>query len=78
MISSIIQAPLKNNIQPNISEQEKKRKRIYDLLNAKVSLSTVYKVNIFQEKEIFKEKWGSGRLNKKTKTGLFNGSRCGD
>ena len=32
MISPIIQAHFK--IQPNISEQEKKQQRIYDLLNA--------------------------------------------
>ena len=35
MISSIIQALfLKIKIQPNMSEQELKRQRIYDLLNA--------------------------------------------
>ena len=33
MLSSIIQA-LFIKIQPNMSEQEKKRQRIYDLLNA--------------------------------------------
>ena len=35
MISSIIQAFFKIKIQQNMSEQEKKRQRIYDLLNAK-------------------------------------------
>ena len=34
MISSIIQALFKIKIQPNMSEQENKRQRIYDLLNA--------------------------------------------
>ena len=34
MISSIIQAPFYIKIQPNMSEQEKKRQRIYYLLNA--------------------------------------------
>ena len=34
MTSSIIQVFLKIKIQPNMSEQEKKRQRIYDLLNA--------------------------------------------
>ena len=48
MISSIIQALFKKiKIQPDMSEQEKKRQRIYDLLNAetkpKFFLSTVYK-----------------------------------
>ena len=33
MINSIIQALFKIKIQPNISEQEKKRQRILDLLN---------------------------------------------
>ena len=33
MISSIIQAHLKFKIHSNISEQEKKRQRIYDMLN---------------------------------------------
>ena len=46
-----------------MSEQEKKRQRIYDLLNAetktKVSLSTGYKAKkkIFTEKTILKKKW---------------------
>ena len=34
MISFIIQAHFKIKIQSNMSEQEKKRQRIYDLLNA--------------------------------------------
>ena len=38
MISSIIQAPFEIEIQPNMSEQEKKRQRIYDLLNAETKL----------------------------------------
>ena len=33
MISSIIQALFKIKIQPNMSEQEKKRQIIFDLLN---------------------------------------------
>ena len=33
MISSIIQALFLIKIQPNMSDQEKKRQRIYDLLN---------------------------------------------
>ena len=33
MISSIIQARFLIKIQPNMSEQEKKQQRLYDLLN---------------------------------------------
>ena len=36
MISSIILALFKIKIQPNMSEQEKKRQRIYHLLNAEI------------------------------------------
>ena len=59
-----------------MSEQEKKRQRIYDLLNAetnaKVYLSTVYKgkKNILQ-KNIFLRKRVSGGLNNKRKEGFF-------
>ena len=34
MITSIIQALFEIKIHPNMSDQEKKRQRIYDLLNA--------------------------------------------
>ena len=34
MMSSIFQELFKIKIQPNMNEQEKKRQRIYDLLNA--------------------------------------------
>ena len=51
MISSIIQ-PLSNiKIYPSMSEQEKKRQRIYDLLNAET------KPFFSTEKGVFKEKW---------------------
>ena len=62
-----------------MSEQEKKRQRIYELLNAEtkpkkiseiigVSLSTVYKAKKnFSQKKSFLRKSGSGGLNKKRK-----------
>ena len=37
MISSIIQALFHKKIQPNKSEEEKKRQRIYDLPNAETT-----------------------------------------
>ena len=93
MISSIIQALFKNKILPNMSEQEKKRQRIYDLLNAetkrqriydllnaetKLSFSTVYKAKKkFTEKELFKEKRW-WRIEQKTKRKLSYNSRYGD
>ena len=70
MISSIIRALFKIKIQSNMSEQEKKSQRIYDLLNAKTKPKflclpyTKQRKNFFTEKELFKEK-GSGGLNKK-------------
>ena len=58
MISSTIQALFKIKIQPNMSEQEKKRLRMYDLLDvknqAKIPLSTMYKAkNFFLQKKSF-------------------------
>ena len=53
---------LKIKIQPNLSEQEKKRQRIYDLLNAEISksiflcLPNTKKIIFSQKKELFKEK----------------------
>ena len=73
MINSIIPAIVKKiKIQPNISEQEKKRQRIYDLLNAETTpkfLCLLYtkqrKTFFFTEKELFKEK-GEWRIEPKT------------
>ena len=64
MISSIIQVLFKNKIQPNVSEQEKKRQRNYDLLNAETKLKflclpyTKQRQIHFTGKELFKEKGG--------------------
>ena len=61
MISSIIQT-LSLKIQPNINEQEKKRQRIYDFLNAKTKPKflclpyTKQRKKSFTEKELFNEK----------------------
>ena len=65
-------------IQPNMSEQEKKWQRIYDLLNTetkkKVSLSTLYKAKKkkkkIQKKELFNEmgEWG---IEQKWKEGFL-------
>ena len=71
MISSIIQAHL-FKIQPNGSEQEKKRHRIYYLLNAETKpkflcLTYTNQRNIyffFTEKELFKEN-AEGRTEQK-------------
>ena len=60
MISSIIQALfllIKN--QPNMSEQEKKRQRIYDLLNAETRPQFLCLPYTKQRKRIFK---GKGRV----------------
>ena len=68
MISSNIQAILKIKILPNMSEKEKKRQRIYDLLNAETKpkifcLSYTMQRKSFTEKEFFLRK-RSGGLNK--------------
>ena len=61
-----------------MSEQEKKRQRIYDLLNAgtkPIFLCLPYTKQwtlFFSEKEIFKEKRG-GVLNNKRKEGVLTG-----
>ena len=56
MISSIIQVLLFINIQRKMSEQEKKRQRIYDLFNAEttlkfLSLPYTKQRNIFLQKK---------------------------
>ena len=61
----------KIKIQPNMSEQEKKRQRIYDLLHAETKpkflcLPYTKQRKKIPEKGLFKEK-GSGRLNEKWK-----------
>ena len=76
MITSIIQALFLIKVQPNMSEQEKKWQRIYDLLNSKnqawVSLSTIYKAKKKSlQKKIFLRKSGSGGLNKNKKVFLI-------
>ena len=65
-----------------MSEQEKKRQRIYNLLNTVTKpkfLCLLYRKQriFFAEKEIFKEKkeW---EIKQKRKRRLFNGSRYGD
>ena len=75
-ISSIIQAFYFIKIQLYISEQEKKRQRIYGLLNAKtkpkVPLSTIYKTKkilFFFYKRGFKEK-GEWRIEQILKKGF--------
>ena len=74
MISSIIQTLFKL-IQPKMNDQEKKRQRIYDMLDTetqpKVSLSTVYKAKkIFYRKRAFKKN-GKWRIEQKLKEGLL-------
>ena len=62
-----------------MSEQEKKRQRIYDLLNAETKPKFLYlpytkqrkKVFFFIEKELFKERGGGGGSNKKEKERLL-------
>ena len=58
-----------------MSEQEKKRQRIYNLLNAQIKLKFLclhYKQQktIFTEKELFKEKW-EWRIEQKNKRKAF-------
>ena len=66
MISSFIQA-LFIKIQPNMSDQEKKQLRTYNLLNAEINpkFLSIYKANkkFLTEKVLFKEKrvgWNGG------------------
>ena len=63
---------LKIKIQPYLSEQEKKRQRIYDLFNAEPSQSsTLFRVKKkITEKELFME-WRRRRLNKHGKGGFL-------
>ena len=61
MISSIIQVLFKIKIQPNISDQEKKRQWIYDLLNAESKL----KFLCLQRKNIFFTRVEDCRKNEK-------------
>ena len=61
MISSMIQALFYIKIQPNMNEQEKKRQRIYDLLDAETKskflcLSNTKERKKFTGKVLFKEK----------------------
>ena len=64
-------------IQPNMSEQEKKRQRTYGLLNAKTKPKllclayTKQRKKIFTEKKLFKEN-GEWKMEQKMKKGLFN------
>ena len=58
-----------------MSEQEKKRQEIYDLLNAETkpkfqSLPYTKQRKNFLQKKSFLRKSGSGRLNKKCKEGF--------
>ena len=77
MISSIFQALFFIiKIQPNMSEQEKKRQRISDYLTLKPSQSfIVYRIQgkeDFLQQKSFLRKRGIGGLNKKGKRRLFN------
>ena len=61
MINSIIKALFKIKIQPDMSEKENKRQRIYDLLNTETKpkflcLPYTKKRIFFTEKELFKKK----------------------
>ena len=65
-----------------MSEKEKNRQRIYDLLHAETKpklLCLLYtkQRKTFTEKEIFKEK-GLWRIEQKRKEGFFNCYRYGD
>ena len=77
MISSIIQALFKIKIPPNMSEQEKKRQRIYDLLNAESNPKflclpyTNQRKGFFSQKKRLLRKMGSGGLNQKRKEGFL-------
>ena len=77
----------KIKIQPTISKQEKKRQRIYDLLNAETKPKFPCLQNkeknlfffffFFTAKEFFKEKKGVDDWTKKWKE-FFTSSRYGD
>ena len=61
MISQITEVHLFIKIQPNISEQEKKRQSLNDFLNAETKLKFlrqpyIKQIIIFMEKDRFKEK----------------------
>ena len=65
-----------------MSEQEKKRRRIYDLVNAETKpkflcLTYTEQRKKFTEKKLFKEK-GEWRIEQKMKGKLFNCSLFGD
>ena len=84
MISSIIQALFlkKSEIQTNMSGQEKKQQRIYDLINAGTKTFhclpyTEQRTIFLKEKELFKRKreW---RIEPKTKRKLFKSSLYGN
>ena len=55
MISSYIQA-LFIKIQPNMSEQEKKQQRIYDLLNTKTKLKFLCLPYTKQRKKFYRKR----------------------
>ena len=62
-------------IQPNMSEQEKKRQRIYDFLYVKTKPKFLCPPHTKQRRKKIPEKeW---RIDQKTKRRLFNGSRYG-
>ena len=65
-----------------MSEQKKKRQRIYDLLNAETKLSFfVYRLQSKEEKNYRKRASlgkGEWRFERETKRRLFNCSRYGD
>ena len=62
MTSSIIQALFLLKFSPKVSDQEKKRQRIYDLLNVETKSKFLYlsytkqRKKFLTEKELFKEK----------------------
>ena len=91
MISSIISSTFfRIRIQPNMSEQEKKRQRIYDLLYTESKpkflvyhiqskqLSFFFLFFFFTEKYLFFRKKGKWRIEQKKKKSLFNWSRYTD
>ena len=75
MISSINQALIFIKIQPNMSEQEKKRQRIYDLLQSRPSqpffVYHIQKKEKIHKKIDFLRKRGTGGLNKEPKEGFL-------
>ena len=75
MITSIIQALFFNKIQPNMCEQEKKRQRIYDLLNADTKSKFFFYLPY--TKHFFKASFGKGGVEDwaKIEKNLFNCSR---